>query len=118
METYSDLISLDAEQTFHEVAQKSLQEARKEIGSGDTLQSPKQITAKCLESQLVTLYGMAAAITRREDDIGKIAQLWKVMTEICDEFSREIETITGAVPARILYLRQECQKLHDLHRAD
>ena len=75
-----------------------------------------------LESQLVQLYSLAAIMARREPEMGKTAELWDTMANVCDAFAKRVRELCLEHPAcqasydKILDIRNACVELRDLHR--
>ena len=74
-----------------------------------------------LEAQTIQLYGVAALAAKREHDVAKVAEIWKMMVSICDEVASRMNKLCAQHPActashdKILDLRNKCARLMDLH---
>ena len=74
-----------------------------------------------LEAQTIQLYGVAALAAKREPDLAKVAEIWKMMVSICDEVASRTNGLCDQHPActashdKILDLRNKCARLMDLH---
>jgi hypothetical protein len=74
-----------------------------------------------LESQLVQFYAIAARMAKNEDDLPKIAEIWKTMTHICDSFATHLQGLIEKHPYcsashdKVLDIRNKCERLRMLH---
>lgn len=74
-----------------------------------------------LESQVVQLYGIAALLARREEDIEKVSEIWGAMISVCDTVAHKIHTLCFEHPFcvashdKILDVRNKSARLRDLH---
>lgn len=74
-----------------------------------------------LESQVIQLYGIAALLARREEDLDKIAEIWGAMISVCDTVAKKIQSLCAehsfciASHDKILDIRNKCARLRDLH---
>ena len=74
-----------------------------------------------LESQVIQLYGIAALLAKREQDLAKIAEIWGSMIGVCDMVAGKIRELCSEHPYcsashdKILDIRNKCQRLSDLH---
>lgn len=74
-----------------------------------------------LESQVIQLYGIAALLARKEDDLDKIAEIWSAMIAVCDSVAAKILALCVDHPAceashdKILDIRNKAAKLRELH---
>lgn len=74
-----------------------------------------------LESQALQLYAVAALIAKHEDDLDKVASLWKTMERVCDAFATKLSEVCRQHPYcqashdKLLDLRNRCSRLHSLH---
>lgn len=83
------------------------------------IKQSRMIAASTLETQLISLVGTAAKLSKAESDIDKVAQIWEVMVGICDEFAKQIRFIyPEASLDRVLDARTHCEELRDTHRID
>ncbi len=75
-----------------------------------------------LESQVVQLYGIAALLARREMELGKIAEIWGAMIQVCDTVAQKMQTLCAEHPFcvashdKILDIRNKSARLRDLHQ--
>jgi hypothetical protein len=85
--------------------------------------APFYAEASNLEQQLLGVYRTVALCVRKEDDLEKIAALWRAMTEACDEFASRLSRLSQEHPQcgaeffydRVLDLRNKCQRLQEMH---
>jgi len=74
-----------------------------------------------LESQAIQLYGIVAILTKKEDDIAKVAEMWDAMTRLVDTFASKLKSLCDQHPFcetshdTLLDLRNRCSRLRDLH---
>lgn len=74
-----------------------------------------------LESQMVQLYGIAVLMTKNEENLEKISDIWQSMTSICDAFASHLQTLCVQHPYcsashdKMLDIRNKCVRLRDLH---
>jgi hypothetical protein len=80
--------------------------------------------ARQLETQLLTIYQLVARVTRKVDDLDKVASLWEAVVNLCDEFAGRLGNLVKQHPDcgassyydRVLDLRNKCHRLHQMHR--
>lgn len=80
--------------------------------------------ARQLETQLLTIYQLVARVTRRVDDLDKVASLWEAIVNLCDAFAGSLGKLVQQHPDcgassyydRVLDLRNKCHRLHQMHR--
>ena len=80
--------------------------------------------ARQLETQLITIYQLVARVTRKVDDLDKIASLWEAFVNLCDGFAGKLGNLVEQHPDcgassyydRVLDLRNKCHRLHQMHR--
>ena len=74
-----------------------------------------------LESQVVQLYGIAALLAQRENDLDKIAEIWSAMVSVCDSVATKMQTLCLENPFgiasqdKVLEIRSKSARLRDLH---
>jgi hypothetical protein len=79
--------------------------------------------ARTLQAELLVIYRLVAISVRGEDDLDKVAELWALMVNICDQFARRLGELNQARPEsgagifydQILDLRNKCRRLEELH---
>lgn len=84
--------------------------------------------ARNIETQLLVVYKMVALCVRKEpdDNLGVIADWWKIMVDICDAFAVRIAALTEKHPScgaevyydRVLDLRNKCIHSANQQRTD
>ena len=86
--------------------------------------APFHDEARQLETELVGIYRFVALCTRNEEALDRVAQLWGMMVQICDDVARELRKLVDRHPHcgaecyydRTLDLRNKCQRLLEMHR--
>lgn len=83
---------------------------------------PAEFAAKMAISHLLNIYKLTVHVARAEQDMDKTAQIWEVMSGICDSFSRDLGKLNCGTCAckdamdTILDIRNRCIEIRDLHR--
>ena len=107
-----------------EISSDSLQTFEKEIARiPSDLCAPFYVAAGRLESQFLVIYRMVVLCTKKEDDVEVVAQWWKSMVGICDEFATHLEGLIKQHPDcgvayyrdRFLDIRNTCLRLQEMH---
>ena len=107
-----------------ELSRATLAEANRRLSEIPAdLCAPFCAEASNLEQQLLGVYRTVVLCVRKEDDLEKIANWWRAMTEACDEFAARLGKLREEHPQcgseffydRVLDLRNKCQRLQEMH---
>jgi len=85
--------------------------------------APFHEEARQLEAELLTVYRVVVLCTKKEDDLDRVTQWWKVMVRVCDNFSGRLDKLVTEHPGcgaeqyldRVLELRAKCLRLQKMH---
>jgi hypothetical protein len=74
-----------------------------------------------LQAELEQIYRVVVLLQKNETDMGRVAELWSKMVNICDEFARRLSSLAADRPVyrpshdRILDLRNAAEERRRLH---
>jgi len=107
-----------------ELSTATLAESEKRLnGIPADLCAPFYAEAGNILQQLLGVYRTVALCVRKEDDVDRVGEWWKVMVEVCDTFGTRLHALTqehphcGAVVFydQVLDLRNRCERLREMH---
>ena len=106
------------------LSEATLTESTKRLSALDQDQcAPFYEEARSLELELLAVYRMVALCARKEDELNRISEWWKAMTQVCDSFAGRLHELHERHPMcganlfydRVLDLRNKCQRLAEMH---
>src|SRR5438128_1668227 len=118
------MINCLGESDLKELAKETLSGFDQRVASIPAeLCAPFHMEARQLEAELLGIYRTVVLLVRKEDDLARVAALWKAMVEACDESLGRLRKLAQAHPEcgadfyhdRVLDLRSKCHRLHQMH---
>jgi hypothetical protein len=112
------------ESDLRAIGEESLADFDRRVAQLDKdLRAPFHQEARQLETELLTIYRFIARGARQEPDLDRVAALWGLMVEMCDDFLKRLSGLKELHPAcgaeiyydRALDLRNKCQRLQAMH---
>ena len=110
---------------FAELGTSAVKEFQRRVHNlSDDLCAPFHDEARCLETEILSFYKVAALHAKRADNLDQVASVWQTMARICDDAAKEIEALhkkhpecgAGSYRDKLIDLRNKCLRLQQMHQ--